>query len=359
MKKFIFILFCFIICIIGFTIYSKQNITEIEPTLEEKLNSLGYSKNDIQIIHTLKNPKIVLQYDYNKKIIEIIQNDDFKEQNLDKYIEFSSLYELDLNDVIYLVNHNYYNQNLEYTDKVVSLMKQEYFIYGNLDRYLNYNGTNTIEFSNIDYESEYIIKMVNSKRDYEYYTHVENTDLSKGYLMLVNKYNKLDSSYIPENMVTIDSKYGIQAQLEKTVYEAYLKMWEDASKEGLYLYIRSPYRSYTTQNNLYERYAAQDGYQEADTYSARPGYSEHQTGLAFDVTTKSTTLGTFETTKEFRWLKENAYKYGFILRYPKGKENITGYVYESWHYRYVGTEAAKVIYEKDLTFEEYYEYYVK
>ena len=136
-------------------------------------------------------------------------------------------------------------------------------------------------------------------------------------------------------------------------------MWQDAYNEGLYLYIRSPYRSYNTQNNLYERYAAQDGYDEADTYSARPGYSEHQTGLAFDVTSKSTTLGTFENTEEFKWMKNNAYKYGFILRYPKGKENITGYIYESWHYRYVGKDVAKYIYENDLTFEEYYEYYVK
>lgn len=357
MKKIISIILCLILSLVAFTIYKKTNIKE--PTLEEKLITQGYSESDIEIINTLENPEIIFEYDYNEKIIEMIKDENFQEKNIAQYIEFSSLYEFAIGDIIYIVNNNYYDKTIKYTDKVVSLMKQEYFVYNNLDRYLNYNDTSMINFNDMDSESAYIIKMVNSKRDSDYYTNVESTDLTKGYLMLVNKYNKLDSDYIPENLVTIDSKYGVQSKLESTVYEAYLKMWEDASKEGLYLYIRSPYRSYTTQNSLYEKYASQDGYEEADTYSARPGYSEHQTGLAFDVTTKSTTLGTFETTKEFTWMKENAYKYGFILRYPKGKENITGYVYESWHYRYVGIEAAKIIYEKDLTFEEYYEYYVK
>mgnify|MGYP004510983841 FL=1 len=334
---------------IHFAIQSNKKKSETITT-SSKFSNLGYSDSDIKVIETLKNPEIILNYDYNEKIINLIQNDNFKEENIESYIEFLSLYNFDISDIIYVVNHNFYNKNIQYTDKVISLMKQKYFIMKNLDRYLNYE-----ESSDLDY----IITMINSNRDYDYYTNVEETDLSKGYLILVNKYHKLKSDYVPDNLVTIDSKYGKPLQLEKTVYEAYIEMFNAAKEEGMNLYIRSPYRSYTTQNGLYERYAAQDGYSKADTYSARPGYSEHQTGLAFDVTTPSTTLGAFETTKEFNWLKENAYQYGFILRYPKGKENITGYIYESWHYRYVGKEVAKQIHDDNLTFEEYYEYYVK
>ena len=289
----------------------------------------------------------------------LIQEKDFKEENINSYIEFLNLYNFDIQDIIYIVNHNFYKKDIQYTDDAVAFIKQKYFVMENLDRYLNYKQNSTIEFSDEESELNYIITMVNSNRDYDYYTNVEETDLSKGYLILVNKYHKLKSDYVPDNLVTIDSKYGKPLQLEKTVYEAYIEMFNAAKEEGMNLYIRSPYRSYTTQNGLYERYAAQDGYSKADTYSARPGYSEHQTGLAFDVTTSTTTLGTFESTKEFTWMKENAYKYGFILRYPKGKENITGYIYEAWHYRYVGKDVAKQIHDEDLTFEEYYEYYVK
>ena len=93
----------------------------------------------------------------------------------------------------------------------------------------------------------------------------------------------------------------------------------------------------------------------ADTYSARAGTSEHQTGLATDVNSVSTS---FENSSAFKWLEKNSYKYGFILRYPKGKEHITGYMYEPWHYRYVGSEVAKVIKEKNITYEEYYATYI-
>lgn len=350
MKKLLLFFIILISSVGGFIFYMQNNNQPEVVTNNSKLSNLGYSDSDIKVIETLKNPEIILNYDYNEKIINLIQNDSFKEENIDSYIEFLNLYNFDISDIIYVVNHNFYNKDIQYTDKVISLMKQKYFIMENLDRYLNYE-----EDSDLDY----IITMVNSNRDYDYYTNVEETDLSKGYLILVNKYHKLKNDYVPDNLVTIDSKYGRTLQLEKTVYEAYIKMFDDAKKEDMNLYIRSPYRSYTTQNGLYERYAAQDGYSKADTYSARPGYSEHQTGLAFDVTTPSTTLGTFENTKEFTWMKENAYKYGFILRYPKGKENITGYIYEAWHYRYVGEEVAKIIHDEDLTFEEYYEYYVK
>lgn len=129
------------------------------------------------------------------------------------------------------------------------------------------------------------------------------------------------------------------------------QMFAAAASEGLILRVASGFRSYSTQQKLYNNYVKRDGVAAADRYSARPGYSEHQTGFAFDINKAS---GSFTGTPECNWLAANAYKFGFILRYPEGKENITGYMYESWHYRYIGVEKAEKIYNSGLTLEEYY-----
>jgi D-alanyl-D-alanine carboxypeptidase len=118
----------------------------------------------------------------------------------------------------------------------------------------------------------------------------------------------------------------------------------------LNIWICSGFRSYAYQQNLYNRYVARDGKAEADRYSARPGHSEHQTGLAMDVNSVGQS---FAYTSEGKWLAAHAHEYGFIIRYPKGKEDITGYMYEPWHIRYVGVEIAKEITEAGITFEEY------
>ena len=103
-----------------------------------------------------------------------------------------------------------------------------------------------------------------------------------------------------------------------------------------------------------------DGVEAADTYSARPGFSEHQLGYSIDLTNgESVPFEEFHNTKEYEWLKDNAYKYGFILRYPKDKEYITGYIFEPWHIRYVGYDIAKYIYENNITYEEYYAYFIR
>ena len=128
-----------------------------------------------------------------------------------------------------------------------------------------------------------------------------------------------------------------------------------AKKDGLHIYNVSGYRSYNTQKSLYNGYVSRNGQAKADTFSARAGTSEHQTGLATDVNSVS---DSFANTKEYKWLINNSYKYGFILRYPKGKEFITGYKYEPWHYRYVGKDVAKIIHEKNITYEEYYATYI-
>lgn len=131
---------------------------------------------------------------------------------------------------------------------------------------------------------------------------------------------------------------------------AFNEMQADAANEGLDIYISSSYRSYEDQERIYNSYVESDGKEAADTYSARPGHSDHQTGLTFDLNSIDDSFG---YTPESDWVKVNAHKYGFIIRYPEGKEDITGYQYEPWHIRYIGIEKATEVYESGLSLEEF------
>lgn len=169
-------------------------------------------------------------------------------------------------------------------------------------------------------------------------------------ILVVNKTYALPSDYRPSN--SGDYQYCTTCLTPETI-NAFNEMQADAQALGLNLYISSGFRSYSYQENLYNNYVAQDGKEEADTYSARPGHSEHQTGLAFDLNTID---DSFAYTAEGKWVAENCYKYGLILRYPKGKEQETGYQYESWHLRYVGNELAQKLYNNGnwITLEEHF-----
>ena len=170
---------------------------------------------------------------------------------------------------------------------------------------------------------------------------------------LVNQYHALPADYAPK-VVYLTAAYTNQRdRLRPVACQAFMEMADAAAREGLRIYNASAYRSYTTQKWVYQRYVNQEGTQEADTYSARPGCSEHQTGLALDINTASLS-DHFEETEEYAWLVENSWRYGFILRFPEGKEEITGYQFEPWHYRYVGPAAARVCYENGWTLEEYH-----
>ncbi|NLI92704.1 MAG: M15 family metallopeptidase [Peptococcaceae bacterium] len=180
--------------------------------------------------------------------------------------------------------------------------------------------------------------------------------------VLVNKQNELPSSYVPPDLAEVNIPFTFSEKAEKRMLrqEAALKLaelFEAAKKESIILYGVSGYRSYKTQKDLFAIFTSRYGSEEkANQISARPGQSEHQTGLAMDVTCRSVNFGleeSFGDTKEYAWLKENAHRYGFIIRYPKGKELITEYTYEPWHLRYVGPELATKLYEKKVTYEEY------
>lgn len=161
-------------------------------------------------------------------------------------------------------------------------------------------------------------------------------------ILIVNKSFALPKSYAPGEIP--EAKHAID------------QLVAEGNHNGLALVIRSAFRSYETQVNLYNNYVARDGQKKADTYSAKPGHSEHQTGLAFDlgnISGDNDFLESFEDTAEGKWIKAHAHEYGFIIRYPKDKSHITGYQYEPWHLRYVGKETARKIYDSGLTLEEY------
>lgn len=168
-------------------------------------------------------------------------------------------------------------------------------------------------------------------------------------VIVVNKTYSLPSNFAPNNLVTINGYIKVVDYVKNSFNE----LKSDASSIGLNIYASSGYRSYSDQKYIYNNYVKMDGQEKADTYSARAGYSEHQTGLAIDVNTIDMT---FDNTEESIWLKENCYRYGFIIRYPKNKDSITGYMYEPWHIRYVGKELAKKLYNDGqwITLEEYY-----
>jgi len=200
-----------------------------------------------------------------------------------------------------------------------------------------------------------IITRVNLGLDYDFYTHTRKAkDLNKDYI-LVNKYSYLEEDYIPNNLEIIPEEYARSGmRLVKNAKDAFVAMAREARKDKRPIIAMSSYRSYKYHVNLFEKYKEADGIKDADTYSARAGFSEHQTGLCVDIYDGVLDYTNFEQSDSFDWMQKNAYKYGFILRFPEGKENITGYQYESWHYRYVGKDIAKYIHNNDITFEEYY-----
>ena len=261
-----------------------------------KLKKLGYDKSTSNEIIKLEKSKLVIENKYNSKILDILNSKYFLEKNLSKYID-------------------YYEKNTS---------------------------------TSIDD----IIALVNVHRDNESYTLDLKADTSLGYSMLVNKYYSLDKNYVPDNLYKVSQWYGYGSnQLIEEIYDAFIEMCEAAEEEDLKLIINQAYRSYEEQKDDFETLG--------EMVAARPGHSEHNASLAVDITTDDVEDENFEKTDEYKWLVKNSYKYGFILRYPKGKENITGYTYEPWHFRYLGKNLAKEVFKSGLTFDEYYAYYIE
>ncbi len=186
---------------------------------------------------------------------------------------------------------------------------------------------------------------------------------AKAAIVFVNKKNPLDASYKPDDLVVPDVKFSFDGdnpkkQLRREAAEALERLFAQAEEDGIELRAVSGYRSYATQKAIFERNASIKGEEEANRTSAYPGQSEHQTGLAMDVSAASVNYALeeiFGETEEGIWLAENAASFGFIIRYPQDKEEITGYKYEPWHLRYLGVELAEFLTEQGLTLEEFLE----
>lgn len=181
--------------------------------------------------------------------------------------------------------------------------------------------------------------------------------------VLVNKQFSLPENFEPTDLVYPAVRFTFNEKIEKRMMRkeaaaALESMFAAAEQDGIYLAGVSAYRSHATQTALFNRYVKRDGEEKAKTYSAVPGHSEHETGLAIDVSAsngKCAAEDCFADTKEAKWLAKHVYEYGFIIRYPEGRDDLTGYKYEPWHLRYVGDEIARDIQERNITLEEYYD----
>lgn len=290
----------------------------------------------ISIALYMKDKNYKKTYDYQLKKIG------YNEQ------EIMTIKKMDKQDITIILNH-------DYDKNMISLIQKKYFLEKNIDRYLAYLKNHS------DQQLDDIIAIVNVKADKEWYTDATNTNLEFNNAILTNKFYQLEENYEPNDLKDISNiySYGENQKLRQEAFDAFIQMFKDAKKENITLIINSSYRSYQDQEDIYNKYVARYGEEEAKNKAAKPGHSEHQTGLAADIQTYKTAKDNFEDTDAFIWLQNNAYKYGFILRYPRDKEYLTGYSYEAWHYRYVGLEIAEYINENNITFDEYYAYFLE
>lgn len=354
----------FIVVLGGFFLfgYSKVYNSSIK-----KLKNLGYSKGTIEEIIKYDIISKVVKSNYSKTLDLALENEDFEKENIDLYLNINYVDEKDfiknlnrlsnlgykkteIKTILSKVEYNNINYILErpYIKNISEYLNVGYLDIKKLDRYINYSSNNK------DKDIKSVIGYVNMDMDkvpYIDYKLVENPD---SYLVLVNKYNKLDENYKPNDLERINTNYSTKnLYLRKEAKENFESMCRDASSLGLSIRAISSYRTWNYQNSLYDGYVSENGTEKADTYSARPGFSEHETGLATDVMGSNGIYTKFDETNEYTWLINNAHNYGFIIRYPENKEDITKYMFESWHIRYVGKSAAKYIYRNNICLEEY------
>ena len=352
-----------LIIVIGIVLYVKKD--DINTYLLVK-NS-GYSKDTINIIKKNKVNTDILKKEYSKTLDKFATTKYFNKKYVNEYIKIKYVDKEDFAKVVNeLLDLGYSSDDInnlykklsdnslkiivsnKHIDNLVKLISLDYYKDEYLSRYLKYMNSNT----NLSVEN--IVTYVNAGLDNPFYTNTIDVKDPDDIAMIVNKYYKLSNKYVPKDLEVINSKYqwaGRSNRLRKEARIAFEEMCAAAAKENIYIYAGSGYRSFNYQSGLYNAYVKRDGFKAAETYSARPGFSEHQTGLAMDVTNKREFIG--KNSREYPWLINNSYKYGFILRYPEGMDSITGYKYEEWHYRYVGKELAKKVYDSKLTYDEY------
>jgi len=224
-----------------------------------------------------------------------------------------------------------------------------YFDPDNAARYVAYKELNP------DFDYEKVITYVNIGLDFPFYSNIRTITDTNRIDILVNKYNKLPDNFVPQLEqlpASICAPGTGNHYLRKEAKEAFEKMHNDAKELGLNITAFSTYRSIDLQKSIWNnKVKSGRTVEDVDRLNARGGHSEHNTGLAIDVIKNNYTV---ENTAEYKWYKDNAHLYGFIIRYQNSKENITGYSYEPWHLRYIGPELATEVYNSGLTYDEYY-----
>ena len=307
----------------------------------------GYSETSSEKIKEL-NLKTYLNEKYYKTLDKALETDDYINDYLQDYIKIDYI---DNDTFIKSVNHLLEKgYKVEEINNLSFILSSKYYKYDLLDSYIEYYKKNEDKKDNI-------VVLVNIGLNNDFYTNVREIEDPDSLLVLVNKYNKLPDNYRPSDLEDFPSKYKIYTTarpMRKEAHDQLLKLFDDINKEGMNLWINSAFREKSYQNKLFTNSVANNGMNHALIYSAKMRHSEHETGLAVDLSAQSSgAIETFNKFKQYEWMQNNAHKYGFIERYPKGKEWITGYAYEPWHYRYVGVEVATKIKEEGITYEEY------
>ena len=353
--KIIGVLLCIVLGI--FLFYRKQIYD---------LKKIGYSEIASKKILFSKNKKRVLAVGENQVLNLAFEGEDYQEDNFDRYVKIKYIEQDKLiENINKLIKIGYSNSDINIIlshgdsqavsdfakrDKVRYL--EEYFSVDfakleNYDRYVAYSDETGID----EYDTIIYVNLDLDKEDYQDAVLVDEFSSE----MLVNKHRGLSSDFVVEDLTEIDSKYTSEEGFysSRLALNAFIKMYQDALKEDYHLVINSAYRSFEDQVELIDFYRNAYGQSYVDKYMAKEGFSEHQTGLAYDIGSRNSRI--FAESKEYQWMQDNAYKYGFILRYDKRYEDLTGFRNEPWHYRYVGKKIAKYIHEhNNMSLEEYY-----
>ncbi len=355
-KKRIFTLIMIIILIGGSIYFMNNNSSEVEKTDYSSEAITAAEQNDIKTKLEENN--------YSKTLEEVLINNIFEEKYFDSYLEIEYK-----DNVDFLINLNKFLDigyspseiNLIFTlsnENISKLTKLDYTEFSDFveinnydvnktDRYKDYLKENTISI-------EEAVTLVNIGLDYKGYENTFPIENQSDISVLVNKYNYLSEDYVPE-LVSIPGFSNLK--LRKEASEALINLFDAAENDNLTFTPYSAYRSYDYQNTLYTNYSARDGVDAADTYSARPGHSEHQTGLAVDINSPEYSYSTVSP-EGYDWLLENAHNFGFIVRYTESTIDITGYMEEPWHLRYLGIDLATDVINSGLTYDEYYDKYI-
>ena len=353
--KIIGVILCIIFAI--FIFYRKQI---------NDLKKIGYSeKSSNNILFSFKKDE-VLSYGENKTLNAAFESEYFNEKYIKTYVKIDYVDQKHIirninklikkgysnSDINIILSHGTDESVTEFTkrDKVNYL--EEFFSldYAKLENYDRYEAYSDETGEN---EIDTVIE-VNLNLDKEDYTDSVLVD-EFSTDMVINKHRHLSEDFKPNDLVEASLEYASENGifLSRLAYNAFKSMSDAASKEGYGIVINSAYRSFQDQQDITDLYFKYYGQEYVDKYIAKPGYSEHQTGLAIDVGSKSVSI--FANSKENTWMLDNAYKYGFIQRYTKRDENLTGFRYEAWHYRYVGKEIAKYCHDhNNMSLEEYF-----